>query len=408
MGDNSGDKRADLSALRIDPSDREASGHGRRRWFIWGGAAVAVLLVLLLVMGGRKTEVQVAQARAETAGAFTVLNASGYVTPRRRATVAAKITGRVKEVLVDEGMHVQEGQILATLDDSDAKAAYAAARAGRDVARAAVPGLAANLKDAEATLKRTRALQKDGYTDEQTLDNAQASRDSLKAQLEVARRQVAQSEAQMNVAQRDLDNCIIRSPFAGIAVSKDAQPGEMVSPISAGGGFTRTGISTIVDMASLEIEVDVNESYIAKVVPGQKVEATLDAYPDWRIPATVRTIIPTADRQKATVKVRISFDHLDPKILPDMGVKVAFLSDEKDRRSPAAQSLVPREAVREEGGQNVAFVVKDGRLQRRTVTLGENRGTDVEILKGIAPGESVVTGGPGGLKDGQKVVVKTS
>ncbi len=408
MGDNSGEKRADLSALRIDPSDREASGHGRRRWFIWGGAALAVLLVLLLVMGGRKTDVQVAQARAETAGAFTVLNASGYVTPRRRATVAAKITGRVKDVLVDEGMHVQEGQILATLDDSDARAAYAAARAGRDVAGAAVPGLAANLKDAEATLTRTRALQKDGYTDEQTLDNAQASRDSLKAQLDVARRQVAQAEAQMNVAQRDLDNCVIRSPFAGIAVSKDAQPGEMVSPISAGGGFTRTGISTIVDMASLEIEVDVNESYIAKVVPGQKVEATLDAYPDWRIPATVRTIIPTADRQKATVKVRISFDHLDPKILPDMGVKVAFLSDEKDRRGPAPESLVPREAVRETGGQNVAFVVKDGRLQRRTVTLGETRGMDVEILKGIAPGESVVTGGPGGLKGGQKVVVKTS
>ncbi len=400
-------KRADLSALRIDPSDRNAGGGGRKRWRWLGLAAVVLGLLVVFGLMGKKTEVQVATARpiSGTEG-LTVLNASGYVTPRRRATVAAKITGRVKEMLVEEGMAVQEGQVLARLDDSDAQAAYAAARADRDSAKAAIPGVQANLKDAEATLKRTQELQKAGFIDQQALDNAQASRDSLKAQLAVAKAQAKSAEARMAVAQRDIENCTVRAPFAGIAVSKDAQPGEMVSPISAGGGFTRTGISTVVDMASLEIEVDVNESYIAKVSPGQRVEAILDAYPDWKIPASVRTIIPTADRQKATVKVRISFDKLDPKILPDMGVKVAFLQGERPAGATVPKCLVPREAVREEGGAKRVLVFKDDKLQARTVFAGEVHGTEVEILNGVEPGEQVVVAGPKGLKDGQKAVAK--
>jgi RND family efflux transporter MFP subunit len=408
MGDSTSSKTADLSSLRIDPADRTSSGGGKR-WMVIAAAGVILLLIVAFAMAGRKTEVSVAQVRAPGgAESLTILNASGYVTPRRRATVAAKITGRVKEMLVEEGMQVAEGQILARLDDSDALAAFAAAKADRAVAAAAVPGLQANLKDAEKTLIRAMELQKDGFMDQQSLDNALASRDSLQAQLEVSRRQVTSASARMAVAQRDLDNCTVRAPFAGIAVSKDAQPGEMVSPISAGGGFTRTGISTVVDMSSLEVEVDVNESYIAKVMPGQRVEAILDAYPDWKLPASVRTVIPTADRQKATVKVRISFDKLDPRILPDMGVKVAFLQGERPAGTAAPKGMVPREAVREEGGKKIVFVLREGRLRKLDVTLGEARGTEMEVMGGVAPGETVVTGGPKGLKDGQKVVVKKS
>jgi len=406
MGDSEEKKAADLSSLRIDSADRTSSGGGKR-WMVIAAAGVILLLIVFFAMAGRKTEVSVAPVRAPGgAESLTILNASGYVTPRRRATVAAKITGRVKEMLVEEGMQVAEGQILARLDDSDAQSAFAAAKADRAVAAAAVPGVEASLKDADLTLTRARELERAGFLDPQSLDNALASRDALRAQLEVSRRQVTSASARMAVAQQNLDNCTVRAPFAGIAVSKDAQPGEMVSPISAGGGFTRTGISTVVDMASLEVEVDVNESYIAKVTPGQRVEATLDAYPDWKIPASVRTVIPTADRQKATVKVRISFDNLDPRILPDMGVKVAFLQGERPVGAVAPKGLVPREAVREDGGKKVVFVLREGRLSRVEVTPGEARGTEVEVMDGVAPGETVVTGGPKGLKDGQKVVVK--
>ena len=406
MGDSQEKKVADLSALRIDPEVRLASGGGKR-WRVILAAGVVFLLIVVFAMAGRKTEVSVAQARAIASNeSLTVLNASGYVTPRRRATVAAKITGRVKEMLVEEGMPVEEGQVLARLDDSDVQATYTAARADRDAAKAAIPGIQANLKDAESALTRTEELKKAGYIDQQALDNAQASRDSLRSQLAVSRAQLKAAEARIAVTQRDIDNYTIRAPFKGIAVSKDAQPGEMVSPVSAGGGFTRTGISTVVDMSALEVEVDVNESYIAKVMPGQRVEAILDAYPDWKLPASVRTVIPTADRQKATVKVRISFDQLDPKILPDMGVKVAFLQGERPAGMAVPKCMVPREAVREDGGRKVVFAFKEGRLSRREVTAGEARGTEMEIMEGLAPGETVVTAGPKGLKDGQKVVVK--
>jgi RND family efflux transporter MFP subunit len=180
----------------------------------------------------------------------------------------------------------------------------------------------------------------------------------------------------------------------------------MVSPVSAGGGFTRTGIATLVDMESLEIEVDVNESFIAKVRPGQRVEAVLDAYPEWRIPASVRTVIPTADRQKATVKVRIAFDALDPRILPDMGVKVTFLADAPAVGTPSAAATVPSEAVLESGGKSVVFVLWDGRLARREVTLGERRGMDVDVLSGCSPGEKLAVKDLGDLKDGMRAAEK--
>ena len=398
-----------LSDLKIDPASR-SNDRGSRRTLIIAAAGLTVIAVIAVVIVTRSAPIEVAVASARpapAAGTQTVLNASGYVTPRRRATVAAKITGRVTEVLVDEGMVVEQGQVLARLDDSDARRWHEAIRAERDVARAAIDELEVNLADARRTLRRTLDLFDDGVASQQDLDSATAATDALEARLMVARRSLDSAEAQLAVAAQDLENYVIRAPFAGIAVSKDAQPGEMVSPVSAGGGFTRTGISTIVDMESLEIEVDVNESYIARVGPGQPADAVLDAYPEWRIPASVRTIIPTADRQKATVKVRLTFDELDPKILPDMGIKVAFLelADEEHGERPRAQSTIPVGAVRKDGSQAVVFVVDGDIVERRTVTLGRELGGEVEVVAGVAPGERLVVENLDDLADGQRVRV---
>jgi RND family efflux transporter MFP subunit len=304
-------------------------------------------------------------------------------------------------------MVVAAGDVLARLDDSDAQRRLVAAQADRDVAAAAVADLEVNLANAERERRRQQGLQAEGVSSEQALDAATTAAASFAARLAVAREQVRAADAALGIARQDIENYTVRAPFAGIVVSKDAQVGEMVSPVSAGGGFTRTGIATVVDMASLEVEVDVNESYIAKVLPGQRVEAVLDAYPDWRIPASVRTVIPTADRQKATVKVRIAFDSLDPRILPDMGVKVAFLADERTgAEASGVRGLVPRRAVREDGGRAVVFVVVDDRLERRAVSTASDRGGELEVLAGLNPGDLVVVGGPADLEDGKRVTAK--
>jgi RND family efflux transporter MFP subunit len=406
MDSGTGGTKIDLTSLRISDDKRGNAGPRPRLPLLISGAVVVLLaLAALIALGGRAPDVRVATARSVVgSGAATLLNASGYIEPRRRATVAAKITARVVEMLADEGMRVEAGEVLARLDDSDAQRRLAAARAGRDVAAAAVHDLEVNLANAERELARQRDLQSQGVASEQALDNARTAADSLRARLAVVRQQVAEAEAAVAIAQQDVDNCTVRAPFAGIVVSKDAQPGEMVSPVSAGSGFTRTGIATVVDMTSLEVEVDVNESYIARVEPGQRVEATLDAYPEWKIPASVRTVIPTADRQKATVKVRISFDALDPRILPDMGVKVAFLA-EPDPRGDGERTVIPQSAVRLDGSSSVVFVVKGGRLERRAVRTGPGRGAEVEVLAGVQAGDVVVVEGPAKLRDGQRARV---
>jgi HlyD family secretion protein len=401
--------KADLGSLRISDGQRK----GRKAGKIFGiiGALIGVIVIVaggVLAFRNQKPVVEVAVAQKIGTGRAALLNASGYVTPRRRATIAAKITGRVTAVNFDEGMHVREGYVLATLDDSDVRRTLDSAKADRNTAQAAIADFEVQLKNAEILLRRARELQAAGVQSQETLDNARTAADSLRAKIALAKQQVLGSEARINEAQQAVDNCVIRAPFDGIVVSKDAQVGEMVSPISAGGGFTRTGIATIVDMNSNEIEVDVNEAYIARVLPGQPVTAVLDAYPDWEIPARVRTVIPTADRQKATVKVRISFLKLDPRILPDMGIKVSFLGnapDEKDGpATPAA--LIPQEAVRDENGKKIVFTVKESHLERRAVTLGGTRGTDAEILAGINAGDTVVVKGPAHLRDGEAIEIK--
>jgi HlyD family secretion protein len=365
---------------------------------------IAVIIVGMILIRSRPVTVSVAMVRESSTGTSAVLNASGYVTPQRRATVSAKITGKIKEVLIDEGMHVAAGQVLARLDDSDAVASLRAAEAERAVAAATIADIEVRLANARRNFERKRQLKQGEFVSAEELDDLETTVTSLEAQLALAKEQVKAAGRAVDIARQNVDNCTIRSPFAGIIVSKDAQPGEMVSPMSAGGGYTRTGIATVVDMSSLEVEVDVGESYIARVTPGQPVETVLDAYPDWKIPSRVRTVIPTADRQKATVKVRITLDKLDPRILPDMGVKVSFLAAAPDS-SAAPVLLVPGEAVRRDGEQAYVFVVKDGRVERRGIQTGKARGTDVEVTAGLRSGESVVAR-PENLHDGERVSVR--
>ena len=396
----------DLGSLRIDERARKKSSPPRRALiYVAILAALVVAVGLFFAFNNRKPAVDVVLVQNPENQQVIILNASGYVTPRRRATVAAKITGQVTAVYAEEGMRVKAGQVLARLDDSDARVRLQSARADRDASAATIADLEVNLANAERELVRTKGLQAAGVRSVEALDQAQTAVDSLKARLALARKQVDAADAQIRVAQQDLDNCTVRSPFDGLVVSKDAQVGEMVSPISAGGGFTRTGIATVVDMKSLEIEVDVNESNIALVQPGQDVIANLDAYPAWNIPGRVRTIIPTADRQKATVKVRISFLKLDPRILPDMGIKVAFLEQRAARGQTPVVALIPIEAVRQDKGEVVVFVIRDGQVERRAVSLGAKRGTSVEVLAGLAQGERVVVRGPADLHPGQAVEI---
>ncbi len=395
----------DLSSLSIDPAARGRRGLDKRV-LIAAVLIVAAIIVVVVVLafGRRAVEVAVVPAREGGTGGTTVLNASGYVTPQRRATVSAKITGKIKDVLIEEGVHVAAGQVLARLDDVDAVAALRAAQADRAVAAASLDDLEVRLSNARRTLERYRDLRKSESVSEEALDNAETTVASFEAQIVLANERIKASESAVDIARQNVENCTIRAPFDGIIVSKDAQPGEMVSPISAGGGYTRTGIATVVDMTSLEVEVDVGESYIARVMPGQPVETVLDAYPDWRIPSKVKTVIPTADRQKATVKVRITFDALDPRILPDMGVKVSFLESETDSSTAAAAVLVPGGAViRPEGEQTYVFVVRDGRIERRAVRTGRERGAEIEVTAGLRPGEQVVSEPREGLREGVRV-----
>src|ERR1700720_480430 len=360
--------KPDLGSLRIGDAHRKGrAGAGKRLVII-----VLVILPLAAIaaaayaLRSQKPVVQVMMAaKAEAGGRQSLLNASGYVTPRRRATIAAKITGRVTGVFFDEGTHVRQGQLLATLDDSDVKRALESAKADRESAQAAIADFQVQLKNAKIQLGRAEQLQKAGVQTQENLDNASMAAESLTAKIALAKQQVMGADARISEAQQAVDNTVIRSPFDGIVVSKDAQVGEMVSPISAGGGFTRTGIATIVDMNSNEIEVDVNESYISRVQDGQPVTAILDAYPDWEIPSRVRTIIPSADRQKATVKVRVSFLKLDPRILPDMSIKVTFLGAEqkKEPGAGAAAILIPQSAVRDDNGKTIVFLVKDDKTE---------------------------------------------
>jgi len=394
-----------LDDLRIKRRDKPAPGSSV-------GTIVIIITSLALVGFGvwwflrpKPIEVKTAVARevATTGGERTVLNASGYVTARRAATVSSKVTGKVTEVLIEEGMHVKEGQILARLDDTNVKANLLVARAQLESARKGVGETEALLKQAETELNRTRLLSQNKIASQSELDGAEANAESLRARLDRQRSDVTVAQRQVEMWQHQMKDLEIRAPFAGVVTTKDAQPGEMISPVSAGGGFTRTGIGTVVDMDSLEIEIDVNESYINRVEPGQPVEATLDAYPQWKIPCKVIAIIPTADRQKSTVKVRVGFDQLDPRILPEMAVKVAFRETNDSASGFSRAVIIPKSAIRQTDGRDIVLVIQSGKAERRAVAVDSVDGSEASVSAGLAPGEKVITDSPQGLAAGVKV-----
>ena len=402
------ENQALLGQLRIDRTQREAGFDPRRRRWIAGGLLVLLALsaagVWFGLSGGAALPVRTAVARPIAGGGAnaSVLDATGYVTARRQATVSAQITGTLTDVLIEEGDHVKSGQVLGRLDDTAQRAALTQAQAQMHSAQALLVQHQAQLAQSERDVKRAEDLLERRLVSQQAVEQARTQVETGAAQVQGQRKQIELAQANVRSAQVQLDYCTVRAPFTGVVIAKAAQVGEIVSPFSAGGGFTRTGIGTIVDMDSLEIEVDVNEAYINRVQPGQPVESVLNAYPDWRIPSHVIAIIPTADRSKATVKVRIGVDLKDARIVPDMGVRVSFLEEHK----PAAQIqerprgvLVPAAAIRKEGDQDVVFVLKERRAQRRTVTLGGASGDSRQVLAGVSPGEAVIVEAPAGLKD---------
>lgn len=396
--------KAALDALRIERGPELSEGK-RGPWVVVLCISAAALAAGGYWWAARAKAVEVrtvaARAAAPSGGARTVLNASGYVTARREATISSKITAKVTEVLVEEGVRVKEGQVLARLDDTNVVASLRLARAQLDSARKALAETQVRLDEANTDLGRQTELISKNVVSQADFDHARADALAYKARLEQQSVDVSVAERTVAVWEQQLDDTVIRAPFAGIVTSKNAQPGEMISPISAGGGFTRTGICTVVDMESLEIEIDVSEAYINRVEPGQPVEATLDAYPDWKIPCKVIAIIPTADRQKSTVKVRIGFDKLDPRILPEMSVKVAF-RETGEAGAPAARAVVvPRAAVRQEDGHDVVIVVgSGGRAEHRAVAVSSATDDESTLSAGVSEGERVVVDGPKEIADG--------
>jgi RND family efflux transporter MFP subunit len=404
-----------LKQLRIDRDAVPADSPSRAR--LWAGLAAAVVAIasaaIWYLARDPAIEVTVASARAmpSTGAGTSVLDATGYVTARRQATVSAKITGKVRDVRIEEGQRVEAGDILATLDDAEALVEVQLRLAQLDSARSQQAEAVSASANAERVLRRQEELAERKLTSAAALDLARTEAEAWRARAATQASAVRVAQQSLQAAQVQLENTIVRAPFSGVVTVKAAQPGEMISPISAGGGSIRTGIGTIVDMDSLEIQVDVSEAYINRVKAGQLVEAVLNAYPEWRIPAEVIAIVPTADRSKATVKVRIALATKDPRIVPEMGVRVAFLEERDpagaDGATPAQRGvLVPATAIRQDAGADIIFVLRDGHAERRAVTLGGVQGDSRQVQAGIAAGDSVIIEAPANLADGDAVDVE--
>jgi RND family efflux transporter MFP subunit len=411
------DKVRLLSQLRIEREHRDSGADlstRRTRWWL------PVLVVLLALLGGALfwylryarqavvVHVVSAQSIGASAASSSVLDATGYVTARRQATVSAQITGTLTSVSIEEGDHVQEGQVLARLDDTSQRAALSQAQAQLHSAQALLTQFQAQLAQNQRDEKRAEDLLDRRLVSPQAVEQAKTLVETQAAQVEGQRRLIDLAAAGVRSAQVQLDYCTVHAPFTGVVIAKAAQVGEIVSPFSAGGGFTRTGIGTLVDMDSLEVEVDVNEAYINRVQPRQPVESVLNAYPEWRIPSHVIAIIPTADRSKATVKVRIGIDQKDPRIVPDMGVRVSFLEEAQKpakHDEPPPGVMVPAGALLKDGARDYLFVVKEDTAQRRTVTVGAAMAAGRQVLSGLTAGEKVIVDPPAALTEGTRVSV---
>ena len=379
------DKKDLLNDLKIDRSDNNNSEKSPLLKIITlVVASIFILAVTKFIFLSEDELLEVSAYKAKPAGqsnnsSASVLDASGYVTARMQATVSSKITGKVLEVFIEEGMFVEKGQILAQLDDSAVQAELNFAKT--------------QLKEAQRVFNRTSELRKDNLASQASLDAAESQVDGLKARLDISKQIVADMQ--------------IRAPFSGVVINKAAQPGEMISPVSAGGGFTRTGIGTIVDMSSLEVEVDVNESYINRVQPGQPAITNLNAYPNWDISSEVIAIIPTADRNKATVKVRIGLLEKDARVLPDMGAKVSFLKDQIIEAPEKLEGvMIPSSSLIKEGNLSYVFVIRNGLITKTKVTVGSLSSNFSRISNGIEVGDNVVTDPNNELQNGQEVLIK--
>lgn len=395
-----------LKELRIDRRSAASKKTRSRRW-PW------VLVIVIALFGGvlvlralRPITVETAVAvDAAQSGPTSLLDASGFVTARRIATVSSKITGRVLEVNIEEGQRVAEGELLARLDPVDAEAQRALVRSQLASSQSQLAEAETQLHLAELSLRRQQDLIGRKLTSQSALDAAQADRDSRVARLLSLRKAVQVANDQLAVAELNVANTEVRAPFAGVIVAKAAQPGEMVSPLSAGGGFTRTGIGTLVDMDSLEVNVDVNEAYIGRVQPGMTVQAVLNAYPEWKIPGSVIAIVPTADRTKATVKVRIALDEKDSRIVPDMGVRVSFLQAVDPLAAPIQGVWLAERAIVDAEQAPRVFLVEGNVVKQVSVMLGDKRDAERLVTAGVLAGAKVVLSPPDGLRDGARVSV---
>jgi RND family efflux transporter MFP subunit len=399
-----------LKQLRIERHQRDEHTGGPGRWPWIAGALVLVLLAggagwTLLVHRPINVKVATAVTAASDAEAGAVLQATGYVTARRQATVSAQITGTLTDVLIEEGDHVDKGQVLARLDDAGYRANLAAATAQAAAAHALVAQYQAQLAQDTHDAARLQALAGRGLVSRQAAEQSTTQVATLRAQLNAQQRQATSAEAQAEVAKVNFDYCVVRAPFSGVVTTKDAQVGEIISPLSAGGGFTRTGVGTIVDMDSLEVDVDVNEAYIGRVKPGMPAEAVLDAYPDWKIPAHVVAIVPTADRGKATIKVRVALEHKDARVVPDMGARVSFLEVKPQTAGTVPKGvLVPATAIVQRDGRSVVFVVSSGKARQHTVNPAARAEGELRLLPaGVQAGDSVVVSPPVTVHDGSDV-----
>lgn len=401
------DKSALLSQLKLDRESHQPPARPLWPWLLGAAALIAFTGLGFVLLSGDKpvsVTVAIATAPASAGGGGSVLDASGYVVARRQATVSSKVTGKVVDVLIEEGQEVKADQVLARIDDSNTRAQLDLASSQLDAARAQQAEVRVQLADAERTLTRNRDLADKKLVSQQQLDSSQAQADALRARLESTQRNVTVAEKNVEVQTRFLNDTVVRAPFDGVITQKNAQPGEMISPLSAGGA------GTLVDMSSLEVEVDVNENFIVRVQPGQAASAKLNAYPDWNIPAEVIAVIPTADRSKATVKVRVKFQQLDPRILPDMGVRVSFLNAAPVNAPQQAPRgvLLPATAVLQQSGDNVAYAIADGQAQRRILKLDGNYQSarnEVLVLDGLIAGEAVASSNLTALQDGSVVFV---
>ena len=409
------DKSALLEQLRLNRDAVEEQRSGALKWILGGAALLAVLGIGAWLLFGRArgtvVRIAVAQESASNyaAGGASLLDASGYVVARRQATVSSKITGKVLEVLIEEGQRVAANEVLARLDDSNSQARLQQATAQIAQAQANLQASETALNDARPIYHREEQERAQALISAQDFDAAKATYNAAAAAFAVAQRSVALARSSLVVAQRDEDDTVVRAPFAGVVTVKAAQPGEMVSPISAGGGFTRTGIGTVVDMDSLEVEVDVNENFITRVRAGQPVTIRLNAYPDWEIPGEVIAIIPTADRSKATVKVRVAFKRRDARVLPEMGARVSFLQQASADAAPAPARravIIPVEAVAANGANGTVFVVHDDKVEQRTVKLGAQSAHGQVVLAGIDAGAQLAIAVRCKLRDGERVRIE--